>query len=204
MNATVRQQDVGVWLTGQAGGRRRCWPRQCREDVLVSRPQGLSRSRESPRTSHPARLCGSASLWGPAVRSVSAQSWHCPAPPLSPSVTCLFRCAFSPLSCSSLPGRAADGGASELTSHLLYLREKSSLPPPFLVPTCFIMMERCCSLKHRWLCALCHPAEPHLALRETPAVQIQFFRWHRSCSASYITVCMQTLCLLLETGNMTS
>ena len=85
---------------------------------------------EPLRTSHPARLCGSASLWGPAARSVSAQSCHCPAPPLSPSVTCLFRCAFSPLSCSSQPGRAAAGGASELTSHLLHLREKSSLFPP--------------------------------------------------------------------------
>lgn len=71
-------------------------------------------------------------------------------------------------------------GRAELTSHLLYLRDKSSL---FSLP--------CSNLFHNdgkmflpkaqmrledELCARFHPAEPHLVLRETPAVQIQFFR----------------------------
>lgn len=71
-------------------------------------------------------------------------------------------------------------GRPELTSHLLYLRDKSrlfSLPcsnlfhndGKMLLPKAQMRLED-------ELCAHFHPAEPHLALRETPAVQIQFFR----------------------------
>ena len=71
-------------------------------------------------------------------------------------------------------------GRPELTSHLLYLRDKSrlfSLPcsnlfhndGKMLLPKAQMRLED-------ELCAHFHPVEPHLALRETPAVQIQLFR----------------------------
>lgn len=72
-------------------------------------------------------------------------------------------------------------GGEELTSRLLYLRDKSSLFSPLPCSNLFhndgkMLLPKAQMRLEDVLCALFHPAEPHLALCETPAVKIQFFR----------------------------
>jgi len=85
MNVIVRQQDVGVWLTMQAGRMMRCWHQQLRGRFLgfhTSSSWARNMSRTAYRILHVS--VASRCSQGPAVHSVLGQSWHCPTPlPLS-------------------------------------------------------------------------------------------------------------------------
>lgn len=166
----------------QAGRMMRCWHQQLRGRVLgFHTSSSWARSLQSHRIVHPARLWGSASLSGPCCPQCLRAKLTLPnTPPSLPLCPASFATPFHSGLAPACQEEQLVVGRAELTSHLLHLRDKSSLFP---LP--------CSNLFHNdgkmllpkaqtrlgdGLCAHFHPAEP---------MQIQFFRRQRSCSVSY-------------------
>lgn len=209
MNVIVRQQDVGVWLTMQAGRMMRCWHQQLRGRFLgfhTSSSWARNMSRTAYRILHVS--VASHCSQGPAVHSVLGQSWHCPTPlPLSLCDLPLLLRLFTAVLLQ--PAQKSSRWWGDRNSPAIYYTwEIRAGFFPFLVPTCFIMMERCCSLKHRWGWKMNYVLTSILRNPISRSVRPPQCRFSSLGDTGHvlpltITVCVQTLCLLLETGNMT-
>lgn len=185
----------------QAGRMMRCWHQQLRGHVLgFHTSSSWARSLESHRIVHPARLWGSASLSGPCCPQCLRAKLTLPnTPPSLPLCPASFATPFHSGPAPACPGKSGRWWGEQNSPAIYYTWEIRAAFFPFLVPTCFIMMERCCSLKHRWGWEM----DSVLAsiLRNPCRFSSLGDRGH--VLRLIITVCVQTLCLLLETGNMT-
>lgn len=144
---------------------------------------------------------------GPDVHSVLGESWHCSTALVRPwpAFSCdRFHSCHAPI----CPGRGwlpAEGW--EGRAHHSATQERTTVIFPLPGPTYFITMERCCSLKYRWgwKAQVCSPpSHGPWALSPWDLYRPDSFL----CDIDHflpllISVFMQVLSLLFETGNTT-